>query len=72
MKKLRKDTMDMVLTGATMGIGAKVIGGAGGDASAMSTMSSQMPTLGTAVAGGALMRQTQGLIPKDFKKKTKL
>ena len=69
MKKLQKDTMDMVMTGATMGIGAKVVTGAGGDASGISAMSSQMGTVGMIAGSGAVMRGAQSMLPKDMRKK---
>jgi hypothetical protein len=59
MKKLRRDTMDMVMTGTTMGIGSKVISGAGGDASAISGMSSHMGTIGMVSGMGGVIRQTK-------------
>ena len=61
MKKLRKDTMDMVMTGTTMGVGAKVISGAGGDASSISGMSAYMPVMGTVSGASATMRQMKKL-----------
>lgn len=68
MKKLQKDTRDMVLTGVTMGVGARVITGAGGDASGISAMSSQMSTMGMVSGAGATMRMTKQLMPKGSKK----
>ena len=59
MKKLAKDTKDMVLTGVTMGIGSKMISGAGGSAAPIASMSSMMPTLGTVVGSSAVLRKTK-------------
>ena len=61
MKKYRKDAMNMTMTGVTMGVGSKVISGAGGDASAISGMSAYMPVMGTVSGASATMRQMKKL-----------
>jgi len=42
-----------------MGVGSKVISGAGGDASAISGMSSHMGTIGMVSGMGGVIRQTK-------------
>jgi hypothetical protein len=61
MKKALKDVRGMTMLGVTTGVGAKVISGAGGDASALSSMSSMYPTLGTISGAGMTLRAMKKL-----------
>ena len=57
MKRARKDTMEFTKLGVTTGVGASVISGAGGDASALSAMSGMYPTAGAIAGSGMALRE---------------
>ena len=63
-KKLRKQTVGLVGTSLTLGIGSQVITGAGGSAVALGRVSAFMPSLGVTVGGAAVLRQLPGLAPR--------
>ena len=55
-KKMMKDAMSIAGAGIGLGIGASAIREAGGDASAMTSMSGKLPMMGSLAATGAVFR----------------
>ena len=70
MKKYKKDSKDMVVSGVVMGVGSSVLSKVPHTANAQTAvgnMSSFMPMMGTVSGAGAAMRMTK----KMYKKKKK-
>ena len=61
MKGMMKDSMMLTGTGVSMGVGATVIHGAGGDASVMTSLSRFQPVTGTIVGGGHALKLLKGM-----------
>lgn len=68
MKKLKKDVTGFVGAGVLLGAGTTVSDKAGFDVSGLSTASEMMPSLGTAMMGGNVIRMVDKL-PKPKKRR---
>ncbi len=68
-KKLRKQIGGLIGTGIVLGVGSQVVTGVGGSASALTSVSRFMPTLGVAVGGLAVLRTLKGLNPIKKKRR---
>ena len=68
MKKIKKDIVGFTGVGVTLGIGAGVVGAAGGPTGGFAAMGSMMPIASTAIMGGHALRLAKNLTPKKSKK----
>lgn len=73
MKKIYNDMMGFTKANVGIGIGGAIVGAAGGNAvgvgTAMTSMGSMMPIVGTTMMGGHTMRLVNKLNPKRRKRR---
>jgi len=68
-KKLKKSALDLTTAGLTIGVGAGLIGAAGGNPGAITPLSRALPVVGTIAGGGIVVGQLRELNKSTKRKK---